>query len=87
MFQIMNAFKLMNKTLDSATKFEESNTNKIGRKNKIYPSLIDRNPVFKAEVLEILDAVIAAIATGGVINDSTPQYSTYKCAASGSIPP
>ena len=50
-----------------------SKINKIGRKNKIEPKRIDKNPVFNAELLEILDAVIAAIATGGVIKDKTPQ--------------
>ena len=55
-----------------------SKTNKIGRKNKIEPNLIDKTPVSKAELLEIVEAVIAAMATGGVINESTPQYKTYK---------
>lgn len=51
----------------------ESNTNKTGKKNKIEPNRIDKKPVFRAEVLEILEAVIAAIATGGVIKrENTP---------------
>jgi len=55
-----------------------SNIRNKSLKNNIDPKRIDKNAVFNAEVLDILEAVIAAIATGGVIKDSTPQYRTYK---------
>ena len=65
----------------------DSGSINIGRKNNIDPKRIDKNPVFRADVFDILEAVIAAIATGGVIKESTPQYNTYKWAAIGLMPP
>ena len=50
------------------------------------PSFVACKPIRIADVLAIGAAANVASATGGVMNETMPQYMMKRCTASGSMP-